>query len=136
MDYFGYSLPLIFMALLAAGLAISMLTADVLVKTDVKQQVVDVCFEMLCAREDAPLLLLKSTMNLKINIHRPHRQIMNQELMPAKDQPKEKGNMFQAFLPLIMKKVGERVVSTPLHPQARLDLRRRKEFSEKWILCQ
>ena len=42
MDYCGYSLPLIFMALLAAGLAISMLTADVLVKTDVKQQVVDV----------------------------------------------------------------------------------------------
>lgn len=41
-DYFAYSLPLIILAFLAAGFAISMLFADVLSNTDVAKSILDV----------------------------------------------------------------------------------------------
>lgn len=82
-----------------------------------------------CGRDEAPPWLSARHFTTTINLgptftHRTDRQIMNQELMPAKDQPKEKGNMFQAFLPLIMKKVGKWVDPTPLHQLARAPLRK------------
>jgi len=41
-DYLGYSFPLILLAFVAAGFAISMLFADVLNRTDIKQHVIEV----------------------------------------------------------------------------------------------
>jgi hypothetical protein len=41
-DYLCYSLPLVGLAFIAAGFAISMLFADVLVRTDVTDQIVEV----------------------------------------------------------------------------------------------
>eukprot|EP00039_Didymoeca_costata_P002597 m.61354 g.61354 ORF g.61354 m.61354 type:complete len:499 (-) comp11402_c0_seq1:1299-2795(-) len=51
MDYFGYSLPLIMLAFVAAGFAISMLFADVLQRTDIKDTVIQVFDEEM---ENAP----------------------------------------------------------------------------------
>jgi len=42
MDYFGYSLPLILLAFLASGLAVALLSADLLHRLDVTQDVLDI----------------------------------------------------------------------------------------------
>ena len=56
-DYLGYSLPLIILAFIAAGFAISMLFADVLNRTNIKDQILDVMDEEIEKnKQDNPML--------------------------------------------------------------------------------
>eukprot|EP00040_Diaphanoeca_grandis_P025144 m.138934 g.138934 ORF g.138934 m.138934 type:complete len:508 (-) comp30025_c0_seq3:144-1667(-) len=56
LDYCGYSVPLIVFAFVAAGFAISMLFADILNRTDIKDSIMEVIDEEFNGSSDNPML--------------------------------------------------------------------------------
>eukprot|EP00729_Bicosta_minor_P005064 gene5064-26938_t len=81
-DYLGYSLPLIILAFIAAGFAISMLFADVLNRTNIKDQILDVMDEEIEKnKQDNPMLaailpMLKAKVSAVIDERSPELKAM------------------------------------------------------------